>query len=334
MKRLPPLLFLLFSLYLALVGSWASESRIPLPNPDFVLSKDQNHTRFSRAIPPVVSVPSGSVVEVDMYEATGGQLSADSTLEDFKRVDMSRVHTLTGPIYVEGAEIGDVLAVEILALEPGDWGWTLAGGFGFLGNEFPGPHFRTFEIDKEAKLISFSENITLPLKPFPGTMGVAPDTDEMLVTFPPRANGGNMDDPSMGAGTTVYFPVFADGALFSMGDSHAVQGYGEVCGTAIEIPMKALVRLTVLKDRSIPEPQYETDSYYATTGYAVTIDEAAKKATRYMIEHLIATKSMSFGDAYMLCSLAGDLKIAEVVDKPHMLVTMHLPKSIFINSVR
>ena len=115
-------------------------------------------------------------------------------------------------------------------------------------------------------------------------MGVAPDTDEMLNTIPPRANGGNLDDPNLVAGTTVYFPVFVAGGLFSIGDTHAVQGLGEVSGNAMETPMRIVYEISVIKGRrSIAEPQYETAEYYATTGFATTIDEAAKKATRYMI---------------------------------------------------
>jgi len=161
-------------------------------------------------------------------------------------------------------------------------------------------------------------------------MGVAPDTDEMLSTIPPRANGGNMDDPNMTEGSTIYFPVFVEGALFSIGDTHAAQGHGEVCGTAIEAPMNIIYEVEVIKDgRTISEPQYETDEYYAVTAFAETTDEAAKKATRFMIDYLEDEKGMSRNDAYALLSLAGDLKIAEVVDVPHMLVSMHLPKDIF-----
>jgi acetamidase/formamidase len=152
----------------------------------------------------------------------------------------------------------------------------------------------------------------------------------MLNTIPPRANGGNLDDPNLTAGTTVYFPVFVPGALFSIGDTHSVQGLGEVSGTAMESPMRIVYRISVIKGgRSIEEVQYETDAYYATTGFATTIDEAARKATRYMVDYLVETRGLSRVDAYMLCSLAGDLKIAESVDIPHMLVAMHLPKNIF-----
>lgn len=312
----------------------ATESRrTPVtPTPDFTLGADKTHSKFSRRIEPAITVPSGSVIEVFTHEATGGQLDIDSTTADLAALDMNRIHALTGPVYVEGAEPGDVLAVELLEIEPAGWGWmAIIPGFGFLADEFEGTMvLRTFEIDLEQRSFEFAEGVRVPLAPFAGVMGVAPDTDELLSTIPPRANGGNLDDPSLTVGTTVYFPVLVQGALFSIGDTHAVQGYGEVSGTALETPMRVVYRISVLRDRrSIEEVQYETDDYYATTGFATTIDEAARKATRYMVEHLVATKGLSREDAYMLCSIAGDLRIAEVVDVPHMLVTMHMRKSIF-----
>lgn len=301
-----------------------------VPGPDFVLSNQQTHDKFSRSMPPAIRVPSGSVVEAHTHEATGGQLSIDSTDEDLGRVDMDRVHTLTGPIYVEGAEAGDVLSVELLEFEPGDWGWAAIGPhFGFLADETRPTRLKTFRLDKARKRVEFADGISIPLRPFAGVMGVAPDTEEMLVTFPPRANGGNMDDPHLTAGTTVYFPVFVKGALFSIGDTHAVQGLGEVAGTAVETPMRIRFRVGVIKGKSIEEPQYETGEYYATTGFGTTVDEAARKATQYMVGHVSRTYGLSWEESYMLCSLVGDLKIAEVVDLPHMLVTMHIPKAVF-----
>jgi acetamidase/formamidase len=304
-----------------------------IPGPDYTITtSEKTHNKFSSKIPPVLTVADGSIIEAFTQEATGGQLNINSTIEDIKKVDMDKVHTLTGPIYVEGAEEGDVLAVELLDLEPGDWGWTaMEPEFGFLNGEHESALFKTYELDKVNNLVHFSENVSIPLRPFPGVMGVAPKTEDMLTTFPPRANGGNMDDPHMIKGVTVYFPVFVKGALFSIGDTHAVQGLGEVVGTAVECDMRVRFRLRVIKNRSIPEPQYESEDYYATTGFATTVDEAAKKATRYMIDHISETYNMSWDEAYMLCSLVGDLKIAEVVDEPNMLVTMHIPKHIFKN---
>ncbi|MDZ7808216.1 MAG: acetamidase/formamidase family protein [Gracilimonas sp.] len=298
---------------------------------DYELTDTQTHARWSRTIEPVLTVPSGAVVKVATQEASAKQLTVNSTVEDLGNLSFDPIHPLTGPVYVEGAQPGDVLKVTLHKVEMGDWGWTaIIPGFGFLADEFDEPYLKTFELGKDRKTAKFSEDIEIPLKPFPGVMGVAPDTDEMLSTIPPRANGGNMDDPNMTEGSTIYFPVFVEGALFSIGDTHATQGHGEVCGTAIEAPMNIIYEVEVIKDgRAISEPQYETDEYYAVTAFAETIDEASKKATRFMIDYLEEEKGMSRNDAYALLSLAGDLKIAEVVDVPHMLVSMHIPKDIF-----
>lgn len=299
--------------------------------PEYRLDRTQTHNKFSSAIPPVLTVPSGAIIEVETEEATDAQFSLDSTVEDMPGLDFDLIHALTGPVFVEGAEPGDVLAVTLHEVEVGDWGWVgVSPGFGWLPDEFEQPYLRTFDLSDDKSAVRFGEGIEIPLAPFPGVMGVAPETDEMLNTIPPRANGGNMDNKYLRPGTTVYFPVFVEGALFSIGDTHAVQGDGEVCGTAIEAPMRIVYQVEVLKDaRSIPEPQYENDEYYAVTGFATTIDEAAKKATRYMIDYLVAEKGLDRTEAYVLCSLAGDLKISEVVDVPHVLVSMHMPKAIF-----
>ena len=306
------------------------EEQRTVPEADFTLTSDQTHNRWSSAIEPVLTVPSGSVIQVGTEEASDRQLDLNSTIEDLKNLSFDPIHPLTGPVFVENAEPGDVLKVTLHKIEMGDWGWTaIIPGFGFLADEFTEPYLKTFELDKDKKTVQFSEGINIPLKPFPGVMGVAPATDSMLSTVPPRANGGNMDDPDMTEGTVIYFPVFVEGALFSIGDAHAAQGAGEVCGTAIEAPMNIVYEVEVIKGgRTIQEPQYETEESYAVTGFGTTIDEAARKATRYMIDYLVAEHGMDRQDAYALCSLAGDLKIAEVVDVPHMLVSMHMPKEV------
>jgi acetamidase/formamidase len=299
------------------------------PEPQYTLTKDQTHNKFSSAIPPILTVPSGAVIEAFTEDASDEQFSLESDLAALDALDFGPIHPITGPVFVEGAAPGDVLKVTLHEIEVGDWGWNaIVPGFGFLADTLPGKYLRVYELGADREYVQFNDNIRIPLRPFPGVMGVAPPTEEMLSTIPPRANGGNMDDPHMTEGTTVYFPVFVDGALFSIGDGHATQGLGEVCGTAIEAPLRIVYQVEVIKGRSIKEPQYETDDYYATTGFATTIDEAAKKATLYMIEYLETFYRLSTEEAYALCSLAGDLKIAEVVDMPHMLVTMHLSKSV------
>ena len=329
MRRFLPLVFL--AACAAPASDDAPVAVDPTPEPQFTLTADQTHNKFSSAIEPVLRVPSGAVIEAFTEEASDGQLLADATLEDVVNLDFEPIHPLTGPVYVEGAEPGDVLKVTLHKIELGAFGWTaIVPGFGFLADEFLDPYIKTFEFSDGDVTADFGDGIRVPLEPFPGVMGVAPPTDEMLSTIPPRANGGNMDDPNLVEGTTVYFPVFVEGALFSIGDTHAAQGLGEVCGTAIEAPMRIIYEVEVIKGGvPIEEPQYETDDYYAVTAFAETIDEAARKATRYMIDHLVATRGMTRSDAYALLSLAGDLKIAEVVDVPHMLVTMHLSKALF-----
>ncbi len=301
-----------------------------IPTPDYTLTADQTHNRFSSTIPPVITVPSGSVIEAFTEEASDQQFHLGSSVEDVLNLDFDPIHPLTGPVFVEEAQPGDVLAVTLHEIEMGDWGWTaIAPGFGFLADSFPDAAIKTFALGKDATSIEFGNGINIPLSPFPGVMGVAPATDSLLSTIPPRENGGNMDDPNIVEGTTVYFPVLVEGALFSIGDTHAVQGLGEVCGTAVEAPMRIVYELNLIKGgRPIQEPQYETADYYAVTGFGTTIDEAAKKATQYMIDYLVAEHGLEPEEAYMLCSLAGDLKIAEVVDVPHMLVTMHMSKEV------
>ena len=300
------------------------------PQAQYHLSSDQTHSKFSKNEKVVLAVDPGAIIEVHTEETSDGQLNINSGIEDLVNLNPDPIHPLTGAVYVNGAEPGDTLAVTLHEIELGEWGFAaIVPGFGLLSDEISGPYLRTFKLGKDATEIRFNEKIRIPLKPFPGVMGVAPDTEERLSTIPPRANGGNMDDPNITVGTTVYFPVFVKGALFSIGDTHAVQGAGEVSGTAIEAPMRIVYELNLIKGgRKIPEPQYENADSYAVTAYATTLDEAARKATRYMIDYLVEMHNLDENDAYILCSLAGSLKIAEVVDVPHMLVTMHMPKKV------
>jgi len=302
---------------------------VAIPIPQFTLTKDQTHNKFSRSIPPVLTVESGAVIEAFTEDASDEQFQLHSDANAMDSLDFEPIHPLTGPVYVQGAKPGDILKVTLHKIELGDWGWNaIYPGFSFLADTVKSKYLRTYELGPGKTHVQFNEKIKIPLKPFPGVMGVAPDTDEMLSTIPPRANGGNMDDPNITEGSIVYFPVFVEGALFSIGDAHAVQGHGEVCGTAIEAPMRFIYQLDIIREGRISEPQYETATHYATTGFGITIDEAARKATLYMIEYLQNHHDLLLEEAYALCSLAGDLKIAEVVDMPHMLVTMHMSKEV------
>lgn len=297
--------------------------------PEFVLTKDQTHNKFSSSIAPILRVKSGTIIEAFTEDASDEQFKMDSGIEDLRKLDFEPIHPLTGPVFVENALPGDVLKVTLHDIEVGDWGWNaIFPGFSFVADSIKGEYLRIYDLKNNKTTVNFNDSIQLKLNPFPGVMGVAPATTELLSTIPPRANGGNMDDPNMTVGTSVYFPVFVEGGLFSIGDGHAVQGLGEVCGTAIEVPLRIVYEIELIKDKSIQEPQYETDTYYATTGFGTSIDIAAKKATLYMVEYLMKEHQLSENEAYALCSLAGDLKIAETVDAPHMLVTMHMSKEV------
>lgn len=312
------------------IATFAS-AQVPEAQPQHTLTSDQTHNKWSRTITPILRVEPGAIVEAYLEEASDRQLTPESTTEDLANVDFDPIHPLTGPVYVEGAEPGDVLAVTLHEIEAGNWGWSAVfPGFGFLAEEFTEPYLKTFQLKPGDEQADFGNGIRIPLRPFPGVMGVAPDTDSLLSTIPPRKNGGNMDDRDLVEGVTVYFPVLVEGALFSLGDPHLAQGDGEVCGTAIEGPLRTVYQVDLIKNgRSIPSPQYETVEFYAVTGFGPSIDEAARNATRAMIDYLVDEHGLDPTEAYVLSSLAADLKIAETVDVPNMLVTMRIEKDLF-----
>lgn len=303
--------------------------------------RDQWHLAWDHSIPPIARIQSGEEVSFDMLEASNGQIGPESTVEAIRTLDFARVDQVNGPIYVEGAAPGDTLEVEFLDLQPADWGWTaVIPGFGLLADEFPEPAIKVWHLEGGADGYGeFAPGIRIPLAPFCGEIGLAPGGTTPLSTIPPYRHGGNMDTKHLTKGARLFLPVEVEGALFSMGDGHAAQGDGEVCGTAIETPMRATVRLTVHKDRPVPEPQFftagplaqrtNTAPYYCTDGIGPDLMEATRKAVRHMIEYLQRAYGLSRADAYMLCSVAVDLKLCEVVDAPNWLVGAFLPQSIF-----
>ncbi len=230
---------------------------MPVPTPDVRIGQDQNHLAWDPAIPPVATVPSGSVIEFDCLDASFGQLTASSTTADIATLDFARVDQVNGPVAVEGAEPGGTLQIDLLDFSPADWGWTASiPGFGLLADEFPDPFYKATTLPAGADRVEYWPGIRIPLAPFCGEVGVAPG-DGPLSTIPPDLHGGNMDTRHLVAGTTLYLPVFVPGANLSMGDGHATQGDGEVCGTAIETPMRATVRVTARNDLHVTGPEFE-----------------------------------------------------------------------------
>ena len=302
------------------------------------IGRDQFHLAWDRSIEPVATVASGSIVEVDALDASGGQITPASTVTDLANLDFSRVDQVNGPIGVAGAEPGDTLEIELLEFQPADWGWTASiPGFGLLADDFPDAALRITRI--EAHHAEFLPGIRIPLAPFCGEVGVAPPTEGAHSTIPPDVHGGNMDTRHLTAGTTLYLPVFATGGRLSLGDGHAAQGDGEVCGTAIETPMRVRLRVNVRKNLHLTGPEFLTAGplatgtnigpYYATDGIGPDLMTAARDAVRRMIEYLGREHGLAPVDAYMLHSVACDLKISEIVDAPNWIVTSYCPLSIF-----
>jgi acetamidase/formamidase len=295
---------------------------------------------WDNAIAPVIEVDSGDDVELHVRDASDEQITADSGLDAVAALDFSHVNPVSGPVYVKGARPGDALAVEILELRPRDWGWTaIIPGFGLLADEFPNPWLRISKVEEDARRVAFAEGVTLPFEPFPGTIGVAlPEPGEHSVV-PPSAWGGNMDVKHLRVGTTLFLPVGVEGALFSVGDTHAAMGDGEVCGTAVEAPMDIAVRLDVRRDISIAAPQYvvapgelartEPGGYHVCTGVAPDLLEATRDATRAAIAHIVERRGGTVQEAYALVSVACDLRIHEVVDVPNWVVGCFVPDALF-----
>lgn len=308
---------------------------------DYTIHREKNHFGWNPSIPPAQTVGSGSVVEFETVDASGGQLSAGSGLDEVAALDFSRVNPVTGPVFVEGAQPGDVLKVTILSFEPSGWGWTaIIPGFGLLADRFKEPALHIWEYDPKALTpVEFRPGIRVPLKPFPGTIGVAPGEPGEHSVVNPRRVGGNMDTRDIGVGTVLYLPVETPGALFSMGDAHAVQGDGEVCGTAIESPMKVTVRLEVEKGMSLKYPRFTTPGpvtrhfdekgYEVTTGIGPDLMEAARDAVSGMVDLLFRERGLSPEEAYMLSSVCGDLRISEIVDAPNWIVSFYFPRIVF-----
>ena len=303
---------------------------------------DRVHYTWDTGTEPLLTVADGDTVVFETREVSDNQIVPGCDASVIADLDWSRVYPLAGPVYVEGAAPGDTLAVEILDLHTKGWGWTaILPGFGLLAEDFTEPYLRIFDLTR-GDVTPFREDIVVPLTPFMGTMGVCPAGAAAQPVMPPGTFGGNLDTRQLVAGTTLFLPVQVEGALFSTGDAHGCQGDGEICVTGLESPMYAVMRLRLIKGKSIPSPQYRTapgpltpavnyGAFYGTTGIGGDLYAGAQNATRAMIDHLTETYGLSPEDAYVLCSLVVDLKISEIVDAGQYVVSAVLPESIFVS---
>jgi acetamidase/formamidase len=306
------------------------------------LDASQVHYEWNNAIPPRLEIDPGDTVAFQTRDAADGHYSPTSTHADAAARGPFRGHPLTGPVRIKGASPGDVLAVEILEMRPGaGFGWTnIRPGRGLLPeDEFPKAFLQIWDL-ADGTHARMGRRVAVPVDPFPGVVGVALDEPGGHSTMPPRKNGGNMDVKQLTAGTTLYLPVWMEGALFSIGDGHAAQGDGEVCVTAIEMMAQVTCRFDLLPGRRLREPQFRTRGplaartntgpHYATTAHGPDLFRASQQAIRYMIDHLVEERGLSREEAYILCSVAVDLKISEIVDAPNWIVSAFLPEGIFV----
>jgi acetamidase/formamidase len=292
------------------------------------------HGAWDRGLEPALEVEAGDVVELHVPDASRDQLGEHAVVADLASIDFDLMNPVAGPVFVRGAQPGNVLEIEVLQVRTRAWGWTaIVPGFGLLAEDFQEPWLRISRIENGRVL--FGDRFDLPCRPFPGTIGVAPESPGPHSVIPPSRFGGNTDIRHLTAGATLFLPVGVEGALFSAGDGHAAQGDGEVCGSAIETGMEIVLRLRVRRDFRVDAPQLLVPELapaadgrvHVTTGVAEDLHEAARGAARAMIERLSGL-GLSPEEAYALLSVAGDLRIHEIVNAPCWVVGMALPEAV------
>lgn len=306
---------------------------------DHTLDSSVVHPFWDNGLAPRLTIAPGDTVVFQCRDAAGGQIGPASVHDDLTKLDLGVVNPLTGPVAVEGAEPGDALEIEVVALRHKGWGWNgLIPGFGLLADEFPEPYLHHWRLDGDVCYFGAGTTIQLPYAPFCGMMGVGPEEPGRLSTIPPRRNGGNLDNRGLVPGARLRLPVLVSGALFSTADCHASQGDGEVCGTGIETPMETTLRFQLLKGANLPEAQFfapanlspaGAQGYFATTAHGPDLYANARTAVRYMIDYLARERGLTRQQAYVLCSAIVDLRISQVVDLPNWQVSAYLPLSIF-----
>ena len=307
---------------------------------DYTVHTTQHHFGWDNSFAPVQRVAPGSTILFHCLDSSAGQFSARSTVADIVSLDFGKVNPVSGPIFIEGAEPGDALKVTIDSFVPSGWGWTAnIPGFGLLADQFPDPALYHWSFDANLSPALYGKSARVPLKPFAGTIGCAPAQGGLHSVVPPRRVGGNLDIRDLSAGSTLYLPIEVAGGLFSVGDTHAAQGDGEVCGTAIESPMDVVLTFDLEKGANLKNPRFTTPGpvtrhldakgYEVTTGIGTDLMSGARDAVSAMIDLLCARHGMLPVEAYMLVSTCGDLRISEIVDIPNWVVSFYFPRCVF-----
>lgn len=303
---------------------------------EYLLTTQKTHDRWNRDLHPVIEIESGAIVHMEMHDSSGGQVQPDWTSSQFETLVREKIHTLTGPIFVKDAKPGDILQIDVLDMQHFGWGWTsLIPGLGLIPDRFPKPYLFIWELEE---LVTRSlEPAVIPLNPFCGIMGVCPDLPGEHRTRPPGSFGGNLDIRQLGVGASLFLPVQVPGALFSAGDAHAAQGDGEVCINGIEMPSRGTFRFTLHSGRRLSEPMAHAPvsslgSHSRTWIFissSTVAHDAAQSVVHQTIDFLIDRFQLTPELAYILCSVALDLKISQWVNQPMVTITGHLSQSLF-----
>jgi len=283
--------------------------------------------KWSRKSKPVAEITSGDSVIFDIPDSSTDQIKPGATMAEISTRDGSLTDAAVGPVFVSDAKKGDLLCAEILDIKCGNWGWSMVSNdFGLLHDLFSETKLFYWSIQSGvARPVNneFLKGISLRTRPFTGVMGVAPGDDAEYGLIPPQYFGGNMDNRRLRRGSKIYFPVSVDGALFATADPHALQGDGEVCGTAIETPARVRIRFTV--EEGSPElkaplivsrESREEGTYFSTSGISPDLYQASRSAVMQMI-YIIHSAGVELAEAYLLSSLTGSLHISEIVDLPN-----------------
>jgi len=328
----------------ALAGSTAGQERKPVTHRLEATPDTVAYGYYWSEAKPALRIPSGDIIDVDTLLTNTPQGLARAGVVDGKiQSSLKRIvtevtgdrrgpggHILTGPVYVEGAEPGDVLEVRILSIAPAiDYGYNGCSGF-LPQNCDRSVGSRIIPIDIKTMTSEYAPRIVVPLRPFFGSMGVAPAPELGRVSSnPPSHHAGNMDNKELVAGSTLYIPVFARGALFEVGDGHVAQGDGEVDQTAIETSLRGRLQLTVRKDMHLEWPRAETATDFVTMGFDEDLKKATEIAIQEMVDFLASAKHLTKHQAYQVVSIAGNVTITQLVDKPNVGVHVKMPKNIF-----
>jgi acetamidase/formamidase len=303
---------------------------------EHTLSAEPTHSVWDRSLAPRLRIDPGDEVQIECVDASGGQVRPGMTTAEYLAIDRTRIHALTGPIWIEGAEPGDVLQIDVLATRHAGWGWSsIVEGLGFLKDRFREPYLFHWTLDGESS--SSLAPAVVPVRPFLGVMGVARADDGKFRTRPPGPFGGNLDVRELCAGSALYLPVFNRGALFSCGDGHAAQGDGEVCINGIECPLDVTLGFQLHKQQPLSGSLVEasekavgdsTADAWVVVETGIDLADTSRAATNRMVDLLVSRWGFTDVHAYILCSVALKLRLSQVVNEPVYTVSAALSKQI------